>query len=156
MKITHFLSIACGALAAALSLQAAAQDAPKKVLTRDELRACLDNQDKLKARADDVKARIKKLNEDVDAVKAEEDQLKAEQKRVEDSSFPGARDRFDRKVKQHTARAKVVEEDGKKVRADGEALTKDLDAHNANCANVAVKKEDKEAVDQEREAAGKK
>jgi len=156
MKITSILPIAGGVLAAALTLPAIAQDAPKKTLTRDELRQCLNDQDTLKARADAVKPRIAKLSADVDAFKAEEEQLKEEQKRVEDSQAMGARDRFERKLKVHSAKGKALEAESTAVRTEGESLTKDLDAHNAKCSNVAVKTEDKEAVMKEREAAGKK
>lgn len=156
MKTTSILSIACGALAAALALPVLAQDAPKKVLTRDELRQCLDEQDTLKARADAVKPRIAKLTAEADAFKAEEEQLKEEQKRAEDSQALGVRDRFERKVKAHTTKGKALEAESAAVRAEGDSLTKGLDAHNAKCANVSVKTEDKEAVMKEREAAGKK
>ena len=156
MKTNFSLSIACGAMIAALSLAASAQDAPKKVLTRDEYRACRDNQDALKARADAIKARGAKAQEEGDAIKAEHDQLVEEEKRVQDSSFSGARDRFERKTKQHNLRAKAAEESGKALQADADTFTKDLDAHNAKCSNVAINKEDREAVDKEREVAGKK
>src|SRR3569832_2973052 len=150
------LSIACGALAAALALPDLAQDAPIIVLMRDELRQCLDEQDTLKARADAVKPRIAKLTAEVDAFKAEEEQLKEEQKRAEDSQALGVRERFERKVKAHTAKGKALEAESAAVRTEGDSLTKDLDAHNSQCANVSVKTEDKEAVMKEREAAGKK
>jgi hypothetical protein len=155
MKTSILLPI-CGALVAAFSLAAVAQDAPKKTLTRDELRACLDNQDALKSRGDAIKERAAKLQEESEAIKAEEEQLKQEQKRVEDSSMPGVRDRFDRKVRQHTNRIKVAETEGKAVRADADTFTKDLEAHNGKCSGVAVNREDREAVMKEREAAGKK
>jgi hypothetical protein len=156
MKTRSLLPIACGALLAAFSLAAVAQDAPKKTLTRDELRACLDNQDTLKARGETIKQRTAKLQEESDAIKAEDDQLRQEQKRAEESSMPGVRDRFERKVRQHTSRIKAAEEEGKAVRADADAFTKDLDAHNGKCSNVAVSRDDREAVMKEREAAGKK
>lgn len=156
MKTTSFLPIACGALVAAFSLAAAAQDAPKKTLSRDELRACLDNQDALKARGDAMKQRIAKLQAEGDALKTEEEQLKQEQKRVEESSFPGVRDRFERKTRAYTQRVNAANEEQKAVQADGAKLTSDLDAHNARCSGVAVSREDREAVMKEREAAGKK
>jgi hypothetical protein len=153
----HIATLSIAALAAALAIPAAAQTpAPTKTLTRDEYRACMDNQDTLKARADAIKERTAKLREEGDAIKAEDEQLQAEQKRVEDSSVMGARDRFERKVKAHNARARAAEDVSKTLRADAEKWTADLDAHNGKCSNVSVNREDREAVDKDRAAAGKK
>jgi hypothetical protein len=156
MKTTFLAPIACGAMLAALSFAAVAQDAPKKTLTRDELRACMNDQDALQSRGDAIKQRSAKLQEESDAIKAEDDELKAEQKRVDESSFPGVRERFDRKVRAHGNRVKKAEDESKALRADADTFTKDLDAHNAKCSGVAVNREDREAVMKEREAAGKK
>jgi hypothetical protein len=156
MKHTVLTSVACGALLAMLSFASIAQDAPKKTITRDEFRACMNDQDSLQARGDSIKQRGAKLQQEGDAIKTEDDQLMQEQKRVEESSFSGARDRFDRKVKAHSARVKAAEEEGKSLRAEADAFTKDLEAHNAKCSGVAINREDREAVTKEREAAGKK
>lgn len=160
MKTSSLAHLACGALAAAFSLaafaQASAPAAPTKTITRDEFRACMNNQDALKAKADSIKERGAKLTAEGESIRAEEEQLKAEQKRVEDSSFPGARERFDKKVRVHQNRIKAAEEESAKLRAEAGQITTDLDAHNAKCANVAVNKDDRDAVMKEREAAGKK
>jgi hypothetical protein len=156
MKTTLLTPIACAAMLAALTFPAVAQDAGTKTITRDEFRACMDNQDALKARGASIKERSAKLQEEGDAIKAEDDALKAEQARVEDSTFLGARERFERKVKAHTSRAKKAEEEGKALRAEAESFTRDLDAHNAKCSGVSINREDREAVMKEREAAGKK
>lgn len=156
MKNTLLTPIACAAVLAALSFSAAAQDAPKKTLTRDEYRACMTSQDSLQARGESIKQRNAKLQQESDAIKAEEDELKAEQKRAEESSFPGARDRFERKVRTHSSRVKAAEEESKTLRAEADSFSKDLDAHNAKCSGVAINREDREAVTKEREAAGKK
>jgi hypothetical protein len=153
----HIAILTIAAVAAALAIPAAAQTAaPTKTLTRDEYRACMDNQDALKTRADAIKERTAKLREEGDAIKVEDEQLQAEQKRVEDSSVMGARDRFDRKVKAHNARARAAEETSKGIQAEATKWTADLDAHNAKCSNVSVNREDREAVDKDRAAAGKK
>ncbi len=157
MKATTFLTpIACGAMLAALSFSVFAQGTPTKTITRDEFRACMNGQDSLQGRGDSIKQRGAKLQQESDSIKAEEEQLTAEDKRVSDSSAYGARDRFDRKVKAHSARVKAAEEESKTLRAEADAFTKDLDAYNARCSGVAVNKEDREAVMKEREAAGKK
>lgn len=156
MKTTLLTPIACAAMLAALAFSAAAQNAGTKTITRDEYRACLNDQDALKVRGASIKERSGKLQEEGDAIKAEDDALKAEQARVEDSSFSGARERFERKVKAHTNRAKKAEEEGKALRAEAESFTKDLDALNARCSGVSINREDREAVMKEREAAGKK
>ena len=158
MKTSYLASIAFGAAAAAFSLAAIAQaqTPPLKVITKDEYRACLDDQDVLKVKADSIRERGAKLNTESDAIRAEDDELKAEQKRVEESSMPLARERFDRKVKAHTARIKAAEAEGAKLRAEADQVQKDLEAHNAKCSNVSIKTEDREAVQKERETAGKK
>jgi Skp family chaperone for outer membrane proteins len=157
MKATTFLTpIACGAILAALSFAAIAQGAARKTITRDEYRACMNSQDALQARGDAIKQRTASIQRESEALKAEEDQLTREQKRVEESSFSGARERFERKVKAHSARVKAAEEEGRSLKAEADGFTKDLDAHNASCSDVAINKEDREAVMKEREAAGKK
>lgn len=156
MKSNFLTPIACGALLASLSLACIAQDAPSKIITRDEFRACMNEQDTLKSRRDAIEQRGSKLKQESDALKAEDDQLKEEQKRAEDSSFPGTRERFERKLKTHTARGKAAEEEGKSMRSDAETFSKDLNAHNAKCSGVSISREDREAVMKEREAAGKK
>lgn len=156
MKTSVLFPIASGALLTAFCLAAAAQGTPNKTLTRDELRACMDSEDSLKSRGAALKERNAKQNAEVEAYRSEDEQLKAEQKRVEESSLPGTRDRFDRKVRQHNARGKAAEESGKALTADADTFSKDLEAHNARCSGVAVKREDREALQKEREAAGKK
>jgi uncharacterized protein (DUF3084 family) len=158
MKTTFLAPLACGALAATFSLAALAQaqTPPNKIITRDEFRSCMDNQDTLKAKADSIKERGAKLNAESDAIRAEDDELKVEQKRVEDSSMPLARERFDRKVKAHSNRVKAAEAESAKLRAEADQVSKELDAHNAKCSNVSISKDDREAVMKEREAAGKK
>jgi Skp family chaperone for outer membrane proteins len=155
MKST-FLTPIAGALLAALSFASIAQDAPRKTITRDEFRACMDNQDVMVTHGDSIKQRGAKLQQEAEAIKEEEAQLTQEQKRAEESSFSGARERFERKVKAHTARVKAAEEESKTLRAEADKFTKDLDAHNAKCSGVAINREDREAVMKEREAAGKK
>jgi hypothetical protein len=68
----------------------------------------------------------------------------------------GAHDRFERKLKQHSARIAAFEKQREAAKSDVDALTRDLDAYNARCSNVTIDREDKEAVDKERAAAGKK
>jgi hypothetical protein len=155
MKHTLLLSLSLAALPGTVLAQQP-QDAPARTLTRDEYRACMDNQDALKARADAIRERTGKLSQEGEAIKAEDQQLQEEQKRVEDSSLPGMRDRFERKVKAHNARVRAADDQGKALQADAKKFSEDLDAHNAKCANVGVNREDREAVTKEREAAGKK
>jgi uncharacterized coiled-coil DUF342 family protein len=157
MKIDSLPILAGGALLAAFSLAAVAQQKPEaRTLTRDEFRACLDSQDQLKARADTIKPKIAKLKEEQAAIKTEDDELVAEKERIADSSFPGTRDRFERKVRAHEMRAKSSEDQGKALNAEVAQINKEQDDYNARCGIVTVRPADRDAVMKEREAAGKK
>lgn len=136
-------------------LPAHAQSDSSHVATRDELRACMDGEDSLKARRDDLEARAKQNTEDAAAINKEGDELKEEQKRVEDSTLPMARDRFDRRVRQYQAKVKAAKEKEDGVRAGLEDLKKAIDQHNTQCKDLKYRAEDKEAIMKERASRGK-
>lgn len=157
MKTKPLLAIACGALVA-LALPAVAQDGPaKKTLTRDQYRACLDSADKLKARGEDIKARTDKLKSEIDAISAENDEIqKLEQKQKDMVMSAGDQRRFERRKAANTARGKASDEAKKTLTDDMASYTKEVEAYNGGCTGVSVYPQDREAVEKEREAAGKK
>jgi predicted RNase H-like nuclease (RuvC/YqgF family) len=122
-----------------------AQPAPK-VVSRDELRACMNSESDLAKQREGLEARTKQLNEEAAAVRAEEEELAAEQKRVEQSSMPLARDRFDRKIRQHNARVSGGKEQSEALKAALEDLKKGMEAHNAKCGGIAFDPADKAAI----------
>jgi chromosome segregation ATPase len=142
-------------LAPAAVPSALAQSAPPRTVSRDELRACMDSEDNLKAKRADLEARAKRNSDEAGAINKEGEDLKEEQKRVEDSTLPMARDRFDRRVRQYQARIKAAKEQEAAVNTGIEDLKKAIDEHNTRCNGIAFLPEDKAAILKEREAKGK-
>jgi chromosome segregation ATPase len=136
-------------------LPAHAQADSSHVATRDELRACLDGEDSLKAKRADLEARAKQNTEDATAINKEGEELKEEQKRAEDSTLPMARDRVERRIRQYQAKVKAAQEKEEGVRTGLEDLKKGIDEHNARCNGISFNPEDKEAILKERAAKGK-
>jgi chromosome segregation ATPase len=136
-------------------LPAHAQADSSHVATRDELRACLDGEDSLKAKRADLEARAKQNTEDATAINKEGEELKEEQKRAEDSTLPMARDRVERRIRQYQAKVKAAKEKEDGVRAGLEDLKKAIDQHNTQCKDLKYRAEDKEAIEKERASKGK-
>lgn len=98
MKRTEYLSVPAGLLAAfilAASIPAAAQEAGiksldgkaragGKVMTKEELRACMKQQDDLAKQRTDLEARREAMNKERDAIQVENEALKAEQASFKD------------------------------------------------------------------------
>jgi uncharacterized protein (DUF3084 family) len=126
-------------------LAAQAQSAPK-IVSRDELRACMNSEADLAKQRDGLEARTKQLNEEAAAVRSEEEELAAEQKRVEQSSMPLARDRFDRKIRQHNARVTAGKQQSEALKTGLEDLKKAMEAHNTKCGGIAFDPADKAAI----------
>jgi uncharacterized protein (DUF3084 family) len=133
------------AFAVLAPLAAPAQTTPK-IATRDELRACMNSETDLGKQREGLEARTKQLNEEAAAVRTEEEELAAEQKRVEQSSMPMARDRFDRKIRQHNARVTAGKQQSEALKAGLEDLKKGMEAHNTKCGGIAFDPADKAAI----------
>lgn len=98
MKRTEYLSVPAGLVAAFIlstSLPALAQDAGiksldgkartgGKILTKDELRACMKQQDELSQQRVDLETRRAALNKERDAIQAETEALKGDQAAIRD------------------------------------------------------------------------
>ena len=75
--------LAAGVLFAAMLSQAAfAQTPPAKVVTRDELRTCMNSEATLASQRKELEARSKVNGEEAAAIRAEAEQLKAEQEKI--------------------------------------------------------------------------
>jgi hypothetical protein len=156
LKSTAALVIGWSLCAATLApLGAQAQPAQPRIATRDELRACMKSEDDLKTTRESLDARNRQNGVEAKAITAEADELTEEQKRVEESTMPLARDRFDRKVRQHNARIAAAKEKEDGVRSGFEDLKKAMQAHNDRCGGMAFRPEDKAAIVKERESQGK-
>ena len=148
------LSIAPVLLLLAIALQGAqAQTKPDKLLTRDELRACMNSDSEQAVRRKALDQRNEQNRAEAAAIRAEAEQMTAEQKRIEEDH--GSMDRFNRRVKTHNARVQVARATAESFRTDLESLNKALVAHNEECGGVSFRIEDKEAILKERESAPK-
>jgi len=145
-------SIGAGLLLAAIALQGAqAQTQPDKVVTRDELRTCMNSEAALAARRKELEARNKGNGDEAASIRAEAEQLKAEQEKIIADNAP--MDRFNRKVKAHNERILAARTRADAFKGELETLNKSLLAHNESCGGISFRQEDKDAILKEREAA---
>lgn len=154
MKFTPLAAAVSGLLLAAITLQGAqAQSGAQKVVTRDELRACMNAETALAARRQAVEAESRRNGEEVAAIRAEAQELLVEQKRLEQE--PSRTDRFERRVRAHNVKVEAARASDASLRAGLDALNRAVVAHNQQCGGISFRPEDKEAILQERAAAGK-
>jgi hypothetical protein len=155
MKTPALLLAACGFFAAGAAVQTAqAQSAPARVVTRDELRACMDSGDSIRARQADLDQRNKRAAEDLAAMRAEAEELAQEKKRLED--HPDApRARFERRLLAYNAKLPAEKANAEAFKTDLDAFNVALAAHNTRCGHIAATPQDREAVQKEREAKAK-
>jgi chromosome segregation ATPase len=140
-----------GLLLATVAFTAAqAQTRPTRLVTRDELRVCMNTEPELLARKQAVDARNKQQREEAAAIRAEADELKAEHEKLEEDQKP--MDKFERKVKVHNARVKTAQAAAESFRGELETLNKSLQAYNEQCGAISFSTEDKEAILKERAA----
>jgi chromosome segregation ATPase len=152
---TSFVAAACGVLLIAVAAPAAqAQSAPARVVTRDELRACMDSGDNIRARQQDLDQRNKRAAEDLAAMRAESAELAEEKKRLEDHPDQ-PRARFERRLLAYNAKLPVEKANADTFKADLDAFNAALAAHNTQCGHIAAHPEDREAVQKERDAKAK-
>lgn len=143
-----------GLLLAAATFQGAhAQSTEAKVVTRDELRVCMNRERDLATQRQAVEAQNRRNGEEFAAIRAEVQELKEEQERVERE--PSRSDRFQRRVRAHNAKVEAAKGMDASFRASLDALNQAVVAHNAQCGGIAFLPEDKAAILKEREAAGK-
>ncbi|HVZ46069.1 MAG TPA: hypothetical protein VHA82_19835 [Ramlibacter sp.] len=142
-----------GALLLLGALSVHAQSAPPRTISRDELRACLDSEDRVAARRKAFDERIAKRREQEAALKAESAELEEEAKHADEDQWKG--NRFSRHQKSFQAKVKAYNDEQAGFMAELEAMKQAAAAHNDKCAGIAFNPEDKEAILREREAAKK-
>jgi uncharacterized protein involved in exopolysaccharide biosynthesis len=135
------------------SQAAQAQSSAGKVVTRDELRTCMNTEGDLTTRRHTLEERGKVNRDEAVAINTEKEELDAEAKRVESGS--GNADRFSRRVKAYNTRVQTARGHSDALRTDMEALNKSLVAYNEQCGGISYSKEDKDAILKERETAKK-
>jgi chromosome segregation ATPase len=140
-------------LALLASNAAWAQTPPGKLVSRDDLRLCMNSEGSLATRRQTLEARNVQNREETAAIRAEAQELTAEQERIKDDS--AKMDRFGRRVKAHNARIQAANAGVESLRADLETLNKALVAYNEQCGGIRYNDEDKEAILKERETPAK-
>lgn len=141
------------ALAAVVLSAAQAQPAPSpRKVSRDELRACLDDNDSLTARRKDLDARADQLKAEQDALKTEGEEITAEREHLERSPNQLRGDRLDRRTSAYKRKVEEAQARAAKYTPDAQALNKDATAFNERCGNIAATASDREAVMKERGA----
>src|SRR5215212_4573608 len=99
---------------AALSFFAQAQS--PKMVSREELRTCMNSEADLAARRLAMEPRNQKNRDEAAAIRAEAQLMSEEQKKVEED--PARMERFNRRVKAHNTRIEVANAEVAKFRAD--------------------------------------
>ena len=143
--------------AAALPLaQAQTLNVGRKV-SRDELRECLNSGDSIKKRSEDLKARSARLQKMNEELKAEGESLSQDaEKQEKSSSMLGmGRDRLERRKAAYDQKVATAKSESEKFTPDAETLNKDLEAYNQRCGGISYSREDRDAIQKEREAGGK-
>lgn len=154
MKSTPTPAFAAVLLAAVFMLnggQAQAQAKSDKLVTRDELRACMNSEATIAARRKELETRAKVNGDEAASIRAEAEELKAEQERMGEDSRN--LDRFNRKVKAHNNRVQLSRTNAEAFRTDLDGMNKSVLAHNEKCGGISFLPEDKAAILKEREAA---
>lgn len=152
MKIISIPAIGTALLLATLTLGAAqAQTPAPRMVTRDELRVCMNSESGLKTRREAIDPRAKQNRDEAAAIRTEAEALKEEHDKLVDDQKP--LDRFERKVKAHNARVRAAQDSAEALRAELESLNKAMLAYNEQCGGITYLSEDKAAILKEREPA---
>jgi chromosome segregation ATPase len=158
MKLEFATVLRACLVLAAIALQPAHGQTPPakdKLVSRDELRSCMKSETELAERRKAVEARAGENRDEATSIKTASDELVEERKRVESDPNQLRMDRFERKVKAHNARIKTLQDKADALRGDLETLNKSLVAHNDQCGGISYRKEDKDAILQERAGTSK-
>jgi hypothetical protein len=136
------------------ALAADADPQELQFFTREQYRACLDSEDRLKALRQVNEARVAENNQIMFRLQTGAKALFEEQKNV--SPFDESQiDAFNKRLEEHNSAIAAANEDAVKLRAEHEAYHAESLEHNQRCGTLAVKLADREAVLKERKAAGK-
>lgn len=146
---THFLPVLAAACVAAVAAhaQTAAPASPTSI-TRDQLRACMNSADELKAKAAQFEQRNAESKAEQSAIRAESEQLGVEMKNAEGNQM--RMDRVNRKVTAHNARLERANASLQALQKDMAAQNAAIQAYNTDCVNKSVNVEDRDAVMKER------
>jgi hypothetical protein len=131
-----------GLLATAL-LSAAAP--ATKMVTRDQLRACMNSESDLKARREAIEARNERDKVQAAAIRAEGEALK-EQRTGAQQAASAAKQGFNARVQEYNAHIAAARTESESLRAEVEALNQAATEHNERCGGISYRRQDKEAI----------
>lgn len=151
MKPNPLPTISAGLLLAAFAFHAAQAQTPSpRMVTRDELRACMNSESDLATRRQAVEARSSRNRDEAAAIRSESGQLKTENERLQEDNAP--MEKFQRKVKAHNARVQAAQADTVSLNTELDAMNKAVVDYNQQCGGITFLAEDKEAILKERAA----
>ena len=144
------------ALAACASPAVQAQSgAGPKVSSRDEYRACLNEQDEFKRRIPVLQARLAEHNQDLKRFQDEMNAHVATQAAV-DATDQAAVNAFNAKLDELNQRVELINARGEEFSRDQKAYNAQLAAANKRCAGMVFTLRDRDAVEKERAAQSRK
>lgn len=151
MKPNSSCTIGAGLLLATFALHTAqAQTPPPRLVTRDELRTCMNAESALATRRQAAEARSRQNGDEAAAIRTESAQLKAENEKLQDDNAP--MEKFQRKVKVHNARVQAAQAAVMSFNTELDAMNKAVGDYNQQCGGISFLPEDKEAILRERAA----
>lgn len=153
MKTHHLTLAACLAATSGLALAQQAAKPEQRMISRDELRACMNAETTITARKKALVERNAKHREEQAAIAADSAELKEEGERL--SRNNSNMDRYNRKVRSHNQRIDAAISAGNAINDEAAAVNKDTVAYNQNCTGVAYRPEDREAILKEMAGAPK-
>ena len=156
LKRTFFAtSILLVALTTAYGSANAQAAKPAKLVSKDELRVCVNSEAELVTRRKALEATKTANSAEVAAIKAESAQMAEDAKDVDESNDRKVRE-FKRRITAHNERVKAANGASEAFGKELDSFNKALVAYNDSCGGISYSREDKEDILKEREAAGKK
>ena len=152
MKPNSVTTISAGLLLASFVLHTAQAHTPSPTMvSRDQLRICMNSESALATRRQAVEARNKQNGDETAAIRAESAQLKVENEKLQENN--ASMEKFQRKVKVHNARVQAAQAAMVSFNTELDALNKSVAGYNQQCGGITFLPQDKEAILKEREPA---
>jgi uncharacterized protein YlxW (UPF0749 family) len=146
--------VAVLAACASPAVQAQSGTGPK-VSSRDEYRACLDEQDEFKRRVPVLQARLAEHNQDLKRFQDEMNAHVATQAAI-DTTDQAAVDAFNARLDELNQRVGMINARGEEFSREQKTYNTQVAAANKRCAGMVFTLRDRDAVAKERAAQGRK
>lgn len=122
--------------------------------SREQLRACLDSDDRIKEHSKRIADLIADNNAMLIEIQVEAKTLADLQSSIATNNKDQV-ENFNRRIEEHNRLVRMSNERAEKTKTELDAYNKELAEHNKRCASLVYKMADREAVMKERRAAGK-